>query len=375
MQKRTLLVLIIIFFHNPISAWSADLYEALEKRIQILEKNKNTTSSSSTATGVSNRFNPAISLNGLFLGTYNDEGDYDSTKEVRTGLSVQEIELRLTANIDTWLRGDIILAVEGTSGLEVEEAIAEGLITRNLSFKVGKFLTPFGKHNQLHTHAFPFIDLPVVNEEILGEEGLNEVGIGASYILPTEWFSEFTFQVLDGANTKQFNGPAGSDFAYLFRQNNLWDLNNETTMEFGGSYVYGQNNLTPPSSFDNYTHLAGGDLTFKWRPSGREAYKSITWQTEFIGSYRENTQQGWYTMLQHQFAKKWWIQGRYSGYSIPHGPNRDEKNQWSALLAWVPSEFSAVRLQYNHLNQATADENQVLLQLNFTMGSHPAHKY
>ena len=240
---------------------------------------------------------------------------------------------------------------------------------------MGKFLSPFGKHNQLHSHAFPFIDLPVVNEEIFGEEGLNEIGFGVSYLLPTEWFSEFTFQLLKGSNTTQFNGPAGSDFAYLMRQNNLWELNDETTMELGSSYVHGKNSQPPTSVIKNKTNLVGGDLTFKWQPAGREAYKTLIWQTEFMGSFRKQTQEGWYTLLQNQFAKQWWVQGRYSGYTIPHGPNRIDKNQWSALLAWVPSEFSSIRLQYNHLNQAAADENQVLLQLNFSMGSHPAHKY
>ena len=375
MKSITLYILLISFLFNPVGAWSASQCEELEERIRLLEKEQIPSQSSSTATGISRSFNPAISLNGLFLGTYNDEGNYDSTKGVRTGIKVQEVEMRLAANIDHWLRGDITLAIEGTSTIEVEEAFVEGLVFSNLSFKVGKFLSPFGKHNQLHSHAFPFIDLPVVNEEIFGEEGLNEIGFGVSYLLPTEWFSEFTFQLLKGSNTTQFNGPAGSDFAYLMRQNNLWELNDETTMELGSSYVHGKNSQPPTSVIKNKTNLVGGDLTFKWQPAGREAYKTLIWQTEFMGSFRKQTQEGWYTLLQNQFAKQWWVQGRYSGYTIPHGPNRIDKNQWSALLAWVPSEFSSIRLQYNHLNQAAADENQVLLQLNFSMGSHPAHKY
>jgi hypothetical protein len=377
MKSRTLYLLLAIILLNPVYSWGADKIEELEKRIETLEKEKRETQpqNSSTATGISRRFNPAMSLNGLFLGTYNSQGDYDSTKTDRTGLEVQEVEMRLAANIDYWLRGDFTLSIEGTSVIEVEEAIAEALVARNLNIRAGKFFVPFGKHNQLHTHAFPFIDKPIVIEEILGEEGLNEVGLGLSYLLPTDWYSQFTFQLLEGDNENQFNGPAGSDFAYLIRQNNLWDINDESTMELGGSYVYGKNSLEPPNSFDNETHLAGGDITFKWKPAGREAYKTLIWQTEFIGSFREQTQEGWYTMILHQFAKEWWVQGRYSGYTIPHGSNKEDKNQWSALLAWAPSEFSAVRLQYNRLNQASADENQVLLQLNFTMGSHPAHKY
>ena len=48
----------------------------------------------------------------------------------------------------------------------------------------------------------------------------------------------------------------------------------------------------------------------------------------------------------------------------------------SLLLAYVPSEFSALRLQYDHRNNGMrADEHKILLQLNFTIGAHPAHAY
>ena len=141
MKSITLYILLISFLFNPVGAWSASQYEELEERIRLLEKEQIPSQSSSTATGISRSFNPAISLNGLFLGTYNDEGNYDSTKGVRTGIKVQEVEMRLAANIDHWLRGDITLAIEGTSTIEVEEAIVEGLVFSNLSFKVGKFLS------------------------------------------------------------------------------------------------------------------------------------------------------------------------------------------------------------------------------------------
>jgi hypothetical protein len=400
MRSNLFLLLSLFLFFSPASAWSASQLEVLEERIRALESDKkdsssqktNTTTSSKpsnkqwswdkssieewgTATGISRRFNPAISVNGLFLGTYNSAGNYDTTKTDRTGLKIQEAEVQFTSSIDNWLTGNIVLSIEGTAGIEIEEIITEALITRNLNLRAGKFFVPFGKHNQLHTHAYAFIDRPVVNQEIFGEEGLNEQGIGFSYLMPADWFSQLSFQILEGNNLLQFNGPAGSDFAYLIRENNFWDLDDETTLELGGTYVYGKNSLAGPSDFDNETHLAGMDLTLKWQPAGRENYKTFIWQTEIMGSFREQTQEGWYTQVQHQFAKEWWIQGRYSGYKIPNGPNQQDKNQWSALLAWESSEFSAIRLQYNHLNQVTEDEDQVLLQLNFTLGSHPAHNY
>ncbi|QPJ66221.1 MAG: hypothetical protein G3M78_12785 [Candidatus Nitrohelix vancouverensis] len=351
-----------------------DIIRQLEERIDRLERQEKKVKSASggtTVTGISRSFNPAISANVLLRGTYNSEGNADSSKEVKTGMKVEEMELRFSSWVDTYLKADMTLAIEGTESIEIEETKAELLLDNNLSLTAGKFFTAFGKHNLLHTHAFPFIDAPLANEEIFGEEGLNEIGLGVNYLLPTSFFSELTFQFLEGDNA-QFAAKFNDDFAYLGHSKNLWELNDETTMELGASYAYGKNSF---NSIDyDETYLAGGDLTLKWSPAGRETYRSLVWQTELITSTREQVKTGVYTLAQYQFAKQWWIQGRYDHYEVKEDL-AENKDRWSALLAFAPSEFSALRLQYNLLNQATEDEHQVFLQLNYTFGSHPAHNY
>lgn len=363
--------------------------EQLEKRVHQLEAEKSAQKTKvpqavkpnprrSSAVGVSRAFNPAISVNGLFLGTYVNEGRNDSTREVKTGLEIQELELRFTANIDSYLHGDLTIAFEDDE-VEIEEIIASLLVTNNLSFRAGKFFTPFGKHNQLHTHAFPFIDAPLINEEILGGEGINEVGVGAALLLLTPWFSEIDLLFLEGENPL-FDGALNDDFLYMAHWKNLVELSDELTAELGGSFAYGRNELA--SGPYNYTTLAGADLTFKWKPAGRELYRTLIWQTEFINSSRDVDKKGIYSLVQYQFARRWWIQGRYDFFTIPRdtvgggGEVAQEKNRYSGLLAFAPSAFSALRLQYNFLDQSVAkNEHQVLLQLNFTFGSHPPHSY
>jgi len=62
-----------------------------------------------------------------------------------------------------------------------------------------------------------------------------------------------------------------------------------------------------------------------------------------------------------------------TGAAIPAKVNRASVN-----LAWAPSEFSFVRLEYSH---AKADagvhpsDDRILLQLSYTIGYHPAHAY
>ena len=162
-------------------------------------------SADGTASGQSPSFNPAISVNGLFLGFYGSdtlERDFafsphglelvthqDESHETggahegevhhhglpdENGLSVQEVEVRLTANVDAYIRGDVTLAIPGTEGLEVEEGFVETIGLPNITLRAGKFFSALGRHNRLHTHAFPFIDPPVAHERLLGGEGLNE---------------------------------------------------------------------------------------------------------------------------------------------------------------------------------------------------------
>ncbi|MFQ5451210.1 MAG: hypothetical protein ACE5E9_11325 [Nitrospinaceae bacterium] len=363
--------------------------EELRKRIEKLESQttgkqarrepgKTSSRGSTTASGISRKFNPAISVNGLLLGTFVNEGRDDPARKVKTGLKIQEVELQLAAVVDTYLKGQLTLSLEEVDKIEIEEFIADILVINNLALRAGKFFAPFGKHNLLHTHQFPFIDAPLINAEILGKDGLNEIGGGLSALLPTTWFSEFNFQFLQGDNPL-FKGPLSDDFLYLAHLKNLLDLTDELTLELGGSFAYGRNdNITGPY---NATQLSGADLTFKWKPAGRERYRTLVWQSEFLNSSREVDKKGIYTFFQYQFARRWWVQARYDFFTIPRdrkakGEKALDKHRYSALLAFVLSEFSALRLQYNYLDQfQEASEHQVLLQLNFTFGSHPAHSY
>ncbi|MCB0385799.1 MAG: hypothetical protein KDD43_10440, partial [Bdellovibrionales bacterium] len=145
--------------------------------------------------------NPDLSLNGLILYRGGQGGNRPQDPEEANGFSIQEVEMRLTSNIDAYWRGDVTLAIhphpEVENGethleykLEPEEAFVESLGLENWTVRVGKFKAFFGKHNQLHTHSFPFVDAPLPHQMILGEEGLNEVGVSAAYLAPFSWYSE-----------------------------------------------------------------------------------------------------------------------------------------------------------------------------------------
>ena len=52
----------------------------------------------------------------------------------------------------------------------------------------------------------------------------------------------------------------------------------------------------------------------------------------------------------------------------------------SANIAWMPSEFSFVRLEYSHAKATTAAASirrttGIMIQMSYTIGYHPAHAY
>jgi len=378
MKRFGLLFFLIGFFYPSSQSHAAsdsktrEDIKQIEQRIKKLESRRNNAQvdNISTATGLSRSFNPTISFNGLALGTYNSEGNDNSSQTNKTGLSIEEMALQLSGNVDTWFRVKTTFSMEGTSQFGLEELVGSGLITNNLSLQVGKFFVPIGKHNQLHAHDHPFVAIPVSNEMVLGEEGIKEIGFGANYLLPVPFFSEINLQILEGENDTLFASTLNDGFAYLTRSGNSFDLSDETTMDANLAYAFGDNSLSGPY---RTTEVLGVDIRFKHKPLGREGYRTTIWQSEFLTSTREQVKTGFYTYLQQQFAKRWWMQGRYS-HSY-QGSDRSDQNQYSFALSYFPSEFLETKLEYTHLNQITVDENQLFLRLNFTLGAHKGHNY
>jgi len=342
----------------------------------------------STAKGISNAFNPAISVNALFGGGYSTSPETTrqlTNPDFHNGFNFQEAEFQFTADVDPYWKANFILAVDRAGNAELEEGYVTSeqlpydLLPRDTSLKLGKFFAGFGKHNLLHAHQFPFIDRPLINQATFGDEGLKEPGLGLSYLLPTSWFSELTFQGLAGENESLFRAGEESKRrgAYLGRWKNFFDVSDSTTLELGNSYIAGRNS----DAGHRLSQAIGVDLTMKWRPLRQATEKGLVWQNEYIYFSRDRERDpasrggGLYSSLQYQFARNWWIQGRYDLLGVPKLDD-GRKNRWTTLLALVPSEFSTLRLQHSYTTQTRGKSvNEILLQMNFTIGSHPAHQY
>jgi hypothetical protein len=144
--------------------------------------------------------NPKISFNGLFLGSAQLEDGTLSAPHLGgeageavnafagetfgTGLNIQEMELQLLSAVDPYFKANIILALPGGEGIEVEEGFVTLTAIPKLSINIGKFKNPFGRENLLHTHALLTIDKSLIGQRIFGGEGLNDMGLNAALLLP-----------------------------------------------------------------------------------------------------------------------------------------------------------------------------------------------
>ncbi|MGZ3694208.1 MAG: hypothetical protein ACXWQO_08400 [Bdellovibrionota bacterium] len=344
---------------------------------------------------------PNISANALFL--YRGSNlNRDSNSTTRNGIDLQEAELGFYSDVDPYSSLNLLLTVHpeytaNSSGsvdqawkVEPEELFAESSHVPFTTLKLGKFKAAVGKHNILHDHAFPLVDKPVANQILMGDDGLNDVGVSAAVLLPTSWFSEITGQFLrGGGENKEFKAGSPSDGVGVGHWKNLWDLTEALTGEVGGSYVQGNNYLK------SQTKLYGADLTFKWRPIEGGKYHSWILAGEFLrrdlgqpGAQKSERGSGGNIWAQYQFAKAWAAVVRYDHLRMEasdavynsNAVTNGVTDKYSAALNFSPSEFSSFRAEYDHAvtppdTRGYRTERKFYVQANFTIGAHPSHSY
>ena len=338
----------------------------------------------------SNASNPAVSANGLvLLGGASEDARGDG--DLSTGIHLQEVELRLGAVVDPYFRADLTLAATEEE-IGFEEAYLSTLEIPHVTLRAGQMFAAFGRHNLLHTHAFPFLTAPLPSRALLGNEGLKDPGVSADVLLPLPFFVEVNAQLFAGDWTPFEGGveddPSTSadesvpdarrdeDFVYLGHLKTLFEVGREATLELGGSYAGGRN------GWGKRTDVVGVDLTVKWRPLARERYTGVEWSSELLWNVRhgdpdQEKNAGAFTSLRVQMHQRWWVQGRAALLGLDASQS-DRTWRTESLLAFVPSEFSALRLQYAYETAEASrvpDVHEVFLQALFSIGPHAPHDY
>jgi hypothetical protein len=337
------------------------------------------------ASGNAKLLNPDISLIGDFIGTAGRNNVSPSPS-----LEMHESEVGIQAIIDPYARADAFISF-GETGVNVEEAyVTFTSLPAGLLLKVGKKRADFGKVNTIHNHALPFIDRPLVTNNLVGgEDGIDDAGFSLSRFLPApkNWFLEGTAQVLRGDSSNVFQASRRQDVSVVGHLRAYRDLSESTNLDLGLSYARGHNNLG--SNF--LTNLYSGDATLRWKPLRRAIYNSFLFRSELVWSARDQfslavptrlqTQHafGMYSSAEYRVNRRWTVGGRFdrSGHAADA---RLTDSGFSGILTYWPSEFSQIRGQYRfgHLATSPSDfsnANEFLFQFLFVMGAHGAHPF
>jgi hypothetical protein len=230
------------------------------------------------------------------------------------GFTVQGAELNLQGAVDPYFRGNanILFSIDsgGESFVELEEAWLESVaLPGNFQIRAGQLMSDFGRINTLHTHAWGFVDSPLVSARLLGPDGLRNPGARLSWLAPTPFYSELFLGIQNshGETASSFRSSGhshghedeeGLPFGYRHADNDRgvrglgdllftpryalsFDLTDSQTLLLGVSGAFGPN--SSGGEGDTMTQIYGADFYWKWKPAdGHGGFPFVSFQTEVM---------------------------------------------------------------------------------------------
>jgi hypothetical protein len=323
--------------------------------------------------------NPDISAIGDFRSSYTTMGH----RRVETYFN--ELELQVASIVDPYARAEFLFSFgkdleTGELGIELEVGTLTSLsLPYQLQATVGKFKPLFTKVNVLHPHYFSFVDFPLVVNNYFESEGMFMEGASLSWLVPNpfDYFQELVFELGRVGAEPNASLVQGDDnqLLYIGHLKNFFDLTDESTLELGVS------GLSGPNQFGFSTLMGALDVTYKWKPLRLGTYRSLTWQTEGLLSRIRVLDTdviqtcGFYSYIEYQFEKRWFIGGRYDYSGFPAVEAALDRGG-ALLLRFQPTEFQILALQVSYTNRTyDRDFAQVMLRAIFGIGKHGAHPY
>lgn len=419
---------------------------ALEARISQLEVQASAASAASAAlpvasppsapppvpaVGGQSAFNPSVSV--ILAGNHASLSEDPDTYRIagfmtgsgigpgRRSFNLGESELTLSANVDPYFMANFTAAIDAEDSIHVEEAYFRTLaLPSGLLVKGGRFFSGIGYLNEVHAHAWDFIDQPLVYQAFLGRQYATD-GVQVKWLAPTDLLLEFggeagngrefpgTPRAGNGVNSTALFVHAGNDIgdSASWRAGISWLDQHAQDRAFASSDAAGTAVI---DAFTGRSRLWGTDFTFKWSPHGNPEQREFKLQAEYLqrretgvlafdalrlhltGEYR-STQSGWYAQAVYKFRQRWRAGLRYdsldsgdpaiglvNGAVLPMADfadlSRAHPRRLSFMVDWSPSEFSRLRLQYAYDEALReARDNQLFLQYLYSIGAHGAHRF
>jgi hypothetical protein len=358
---------------------------------------------------------------GLFLPGY-VAGQQEFSRE---GFNLNYAEIGFSAVVDPYFE---LFAVCHLSEerFELEEAYwSTKQLPAGFQLKAGKFLSSFGRINDVHTHYWDFADRPLVHAAFFGQEGLNDIGARVTWVAPIGFYLLAGGEVLMGGNEGSFgrtgfrasqgvqvDGVRGPGLVVGYVESSV-DIGEAAVL----ARVSGAHGKTRSdegfstgapggSALSGTTTVLGAALTAKLP---LDAIRDVSFQGEWLWRHTDAThysldlvqrvsqtalerrQSGFYAQVVAKFSLRMrggfrydLLQGNAITENGVRGDLLENLPRLSTMLEYSPTEFSRIRLQYTYdrsrasetaqqLNRTTV--NEVSLQVNLAIGAHGAHSF
>lgn len=361
-------------------------------------------------------YNPAMSL--ILDGRYSDYSNNPANYSLpgfqpgeeagleSAGFVLGESEITLSSNIDSYFYGQATLAFADSAAVE-EAYIQSVAMGDGFTLKFGRFRSSFGYLNAQHPHAWDFADAPLMYRALFAN-ALKDDGLQINYLLPADLFIQISAELFSGntfpaggnidggvgASTLSltFGGDMGTDHAWLLGVSH-WQANN-----------IGERLDVADNSFSGDSKIHALNVVYKWSPHGNPLERNFKLQMEYFKRAEDGVitdaistnpstyngeQNGGYAQAIYQFMPRWRTGLRLDQLSADNTGNNllvlsdvgvltngHQPQRSSAMIEWIPSEFSRIRLQYNtDQSAAGSTDKQIFVQYTYTLGAHGAHQF
>jgi len=245
------------------------------------------------------------------------------------------------------------------TGVELEEAYVNSL-SLPFNLYIGKFKSKFTRLNSLHPHSWDFPELPKLynflkfyeeNKHEESEEehihhhhhGINDIGLGISWISPFDMFWEPGFEVLKGHEGNYDN--------FIFYHHLSVDLTSSFTLWLSPSIAINKREIV----------FYGSEFVLKMIEPGKERLKGVLFTTGFFKGEKEKFQGGWIDLV-YKFTYGWRI-------GIRTDLIENNNPSYLFMLDYSPTEYSRFRISYN------LKEKKIFFEFNFSVGPHGIHPF
>ncbi len=333
------------------------------------------------------------------------------------GFNLREMELAFSGAVDPYFDVWATVAL-GPDEIEAEEVYVQTRkFVPGLQLRVGRFFSGVGHINKQHPHQWDFVDQALPYQAVFGGT-LAETGVQVTWLPNVPVYTLLGVEALQGEN-ERLSHQAGEEHPGLFEETpgpRLFtgflkvspDVGYAHALQGGVSFGRSRSHQELVGGIEDAAEEAvegaawffGTDWVWRYdsaRPLGRG---DLTVQGEYVYRKKDlspiadapaarpsrvSTQDGLYAQVVYGIASRWTLAGRVDAIGLVNRLEVGEvaseyaaSHRYSAAVAFNPTEFSRVRVQYNagrFPREGKAVFHQVFVQFQMSLGVHGAHRF